>query len=216
MYQIKLSWLLFTKLTITTLKSLFCLVCGIVNAQFYFACICYRKNAPRILKINEGIRIAPNQPFQAALSAESRVGYPGNTADRQPQWVLTYCYLSQSTANQNEKLIYCHDWDSNLRPSARKRTSLTTLPSHPHNIRCACAFFFVHCPLTHSRLHSQAVHSHPLEAPHRHLEEARSQEVEAHSRGLHSRAAHSPFQVEGPICHTCTLRVEHHIQVDGS
>jgi hypothetical protein len=30
-----------------------------------------------------GICIAPTQPFRAALGAESRVCYPGNTADRQ-------------------------------------------------------------------------------------------------------------------------------------
>jgi hypothetical protein len=53
------------------------------------------------------------------LGAESRVYYLGNIADRQPQWALTYCYLSQSTANQNEKLIHCPRWDSNLRPLAR-------------------------------------------------------------------------------------------------
>jgi hypothetical protein len=29
----------------------------------------------------------------------------GNTADRQPQWTLTYCYLSQSAASQNEKWL---------------------------------------------------------------------------------------------------------------
>jgi hypothetical protein len=36
-------------------------------------------------KINLGICIASTQPFWAALSAESRVCYPGNTADRQTQ-----------------------------------------------------------------------------------------------------------------------------------
>jgi hypothetical protein len=46
-----------------------------------------------------GICIAPTQPFQAALGAESRVCYPGNTADRQTQWALTYYHLSESTAN---------------------------------------------------------------------------------------------------------------------
>jgi hypothetical protein len=34
-------------------------------------------------KINLGICIAPIQPFRAALAAESRVCYPGNTADKQ-------------------------------------------------------------------------------------------------------------------------------------
>jgi hypothetical protein len=34
-------------------------------------------------KINLWIYIAPTQPFWAALGAESRVCYPGNTADRQ-------------------------------------------------------------------------------------------------------------------------------------
>jgi hypothetical protein len=62
-----------------------------------------------------GICIAPTKPFRAALGTESRVSYPGNTADRQTMsaHVLGY-HLSQSTANQNEKLIYCHRWDSNL------------------------------------------------------------------------------------------------------
>jgi hypothetical protein len=61
---------------------------------------------PISAKINDkkiGICIAPTQPFQAALGAESRVGNLGNTADRQTQWALTYCHLSQSTANQNGK-----------------------------------------------------------------------------------------------------------------
>jgi hypothetical protein len=58
--------------------------------------------------------IAPTQPYQAALSAESRVCYLGNTVDRQPHWALTYCYLSQSTANENEKSTHCHHWGLNL------------------------------------------------------------------------------------------------------
>jgi hypothetical protein len=37
------------------------------------------------IKINLGICIAPTQPFRAALDAESRVCYPGNTANRQTQ-----------------------------------------------------------------------------------------------------------------------------------
>jgi hypothetical protein len=64
-----------------------------------------------ISKINLGICIAPTQPFRAALGAESRVCYP---ADRQTQSALTYYHLSQSTANQNGKLIHFHRWDSNL------------------------------------------------------------------------------------------------------
>jgi hypothetical protein len=68
-------------------------------------------------KIHLGICIALTQPFWAALGAESRVCYPGNTADRQTQWALTYYHLSQSTANQNGQLINCHRWDSNLWPS---------------------------------------------------------------------------------------------------
>jgi hypothetical protein len=36
-------------------------------------------------KINVGICIAPTEPFRAALGAESRVCYPGNTTDRQTQ-----------------------------------------------------------------------------------------------------------------------------------
>jgi hypothetical protein len=38
-----------------------------------------------IKKLKLGICIAPTQPFRAALDAESRVCYPGNTADRQTQ-----------------------------------------------------------------------------------------------------------------------------------
>jgi hypothetical protein len=34
---------------------------------------------------NLGICIAPTQPYRAALGAESRVCYPGKTADRQTQ-----------------------------------------------------------------------------------------------------------------------------------
>jgi hypothetical protein len=61
-----------------------------------------------------GICIAPTQPFQAALGAESRECYPGTTTDRQTQLALTYYHFSQSTANQNGKLIHRHRWDSNL------------------------------------------------------------------------------------------------------
>jgi hypothetical protein len=64
----------------------------------------------KINKINVGIGLA----FRAALGAESRVCYPGNKTDRQAQRALTYYHLSQSTANQNGKLIHCHRWDSNL------------------------------------------------------------------------------------------------------
>jgi hypothetical protein len=49
------------------------------------------------------IYIAPTQPYWAALGTESRVCDPGDTADCQPQWALTYCYLLQSAASQNEK-----------------------------------------------------------------------------------------------------------------
>jgi hypothetical protein len=73
--------------------------------------------------------IAPTQPFRAALGAKSRVCYLGNTADRQTQWALTYCYRLQSTANRNGKLIHCHRWDLNLWSSGCLRTSLTTQPS---------------------------------------------------------------------------------------
>jgi hypothetical protein len=64
-------------------------------------------------KINLGICIALTQPFRAALGAESRVCYLGNmnTADRQTPWALTYYHLSQSTANQNGKLVHCHRWE---------------------------------------------------------------------------------------------------------
>jgi hypothetical protein len=70
-----------------------------------------------------------------------RVYYPGNSTDRQPQWAVTYCYLSQSTANQNKKIIIivfikrtyplnkCHHWNWNPRPTAHKHTSLTAQPS---------------------------------------------------------------------------------------
>jgi hypothetical protein len=67
--------------------------------------------------IKLGIYIAPIQPYWADLGAESRVCYPGNTAYSQPQWALKHCYLSQSTASQNEKSTHCHRWGSNLRPS---------------------------------------------------------------------------------------------------
>jgi hypothetical protein len=48
-------------------------------------------------KKNWGICITPTQPLWVGLGAESRVCYPGNTADRQPQWALMYCHLLQST-----------------------------------------------------------------------------------------------------------------------
>jgi hypothetical protein len=72
----------------------------------------------------------PAQPG-VSLVVERRVCYPDNMADRQPQRALTYCYLSQSAANQNKMSTRCHRWDSNQRPSARRRTSLTARPS-PH------------------------------------------------------------------------------------
>jgi hypothetical protein len=53
------------------------------------------------------------QALQAALGTESRVCYLDDTTDKQPQWALTYCHISQSTANQNERVfIVC--WDLNL------------------------------------------------------------------------------------------------------
>jgi hypothetical protein len=62
----------------------------------------------------------PTQPYWAALGAEERrvyyPGNPGNTADKQPHLALTYCYLTQSTANQNKKSTFCHCWGWNLRP----------------------------------------------------------------------------------------------------
>jgi hypothetical protein len=50
-------------------------------------------------KQKKGIRIASTQAYWEALGAESRVCYPGNTADSQAQWALTYCYHSQSAAS---------------------------------------------------------------------------------------------------------------------
>jgi hypothetical protein len=64
----------------------------------------------------------------SALHTKSSVCYSGNTADSQLQWALTYCYLSQSTANQNKKSIQCHGRGSNLRPLACKRIALTAGP----------------------------------------------------------------------------------------
>jgi hypothetical protein len=82
----------------------------------------------RRFKVNFGIYVASTRPFQAALGAESRVCNAGNTADSQPQWALTYRYISQSTANQNEKLIHRHRWGLNPRPSARKCSALSPNP----------------------------------------------------------------------------------------
>jgi hypothetical protein len=76
-----------------------------------------------------GICIAPTQPYWAALGTESRVCYPGNIAVSQPQWALTYCYLSQSTANQNKKSTHWLCWGWILPPLAHQRTDLTTRPS---------------------------------------------------------------------------------------
>jgi hypothetical protein len=66
------------------------------------------------------------------IGAERRVCYSGNIAlpaDSQPKRALTYCYLSQPTANQNEESAHCRCWGSILRPSARQRTALTTRPT---------------------------------------------------------------------------------------
>jgi hypothetical protein len=88
-------------------------------------------------KIDLVICIAPTQPFRVVLGAESRVCYPGYTADGQLQWALTYCYLSQSTANQNDKFIQCHRWVSNPRPShfsdrsAKSHPTVEKLPIGP-------------------------------------------------------------------------------------
>jgi hypothetical protein len=75
--------------------------------------------------------IAPTQPYRAALGSESKVCC---TADRQSQWALTYCNLSQSTATQNETSTHCHRWGLNLLLSARNFTSLTNRPSPTPNI----------------------------------------------------------------------------------
>jgi hypothetical protein len=74
------------------------------------------------VSLNLGICIASTQPFQAAPGAKSRVCYPthpGNTTD------MTGKHHGRSgTAtsrnqqqNENEKLIHCHRWGLNLRPS---------------------------------------------------------------------------------------------------
>jgi hypothetical protein len=106
--------------------------------KLYFHCVCsficlQRKvhfycpvNTYLHTYIQLGICVAPIQPFRAALGTESRVCYPGNTADRLTQWALTYYHLSQSTANQNGKLFHCHRWYSNSWSSGCWRTSLTT------------------------------------------------------------------------------------------
>jgi hypothetical protein len=74
---------------------------------------------------------------------ESRLCYPGNMADRQTQWVLTYYmyHLLQSTANQNRKLIHCHCWDSNLWSSGCYHTALSTRPS-PTSLTILSRYFF--------------------------------------------------------------------------
>jgi hypothetical protein len=81
-----------------------------------------------IILYQKSNQITPTQPLRATLGAESRVYYPVNTGDRQTQWALTYCHLSQSTANQNGKLIHCHHWDLNSWSSGCWRTFLTTRP----------------------------------------------------------------------------------------
>jgi hypothetical protein len=65
---------------------------------------------------------------RAALGAKRRVCYPCSTADSHPQWALTACFLSQSTASQKEKSMHCHCYGSILRPSAPQRTALNTRP----------------------------------------------------------------------------------------
>jgi hypothetical protein len=67
----------------------------------------------------------PTQLYWVALDTERRVCYPANTTDRQHQHALTYCYLSQSTASQNEKLTHCHRFGTLAHLSDR------TAKSHP-------------------------------------------------------------------------------------
>jgi hypothetical protein len=64
------------------------------------------------------------------LGIDRRASCMSNTVDSYPQWALTYCYLSQSTASQNEKSTRCHQcWGLILPPPASQRTALTTQPS---------------------------------------------------------------------------------------
>jgi hypothetical protein len=73
--------------------------------------------------------ISPTQLFRVAFIRRwEQRALPRTTADEQPQWALMYCYLLQSTANKNEKLITCNHWGSNLWPWARKHTGLTAWP----------------------------------------------------------------------------------------
>jgi hypothetical protein len=52
------------------------------------------------------ICIAPTQPFLAALGAESRLCYPGNTADRQTQrGALTYYHRSLAVNSKSERNV---------------------------------------------------------------------------------------------------------------
>jgi hypothetical protein len=47
-------------------------------------CVCQSMLALILFYIKKDICIAPTQPYWAALGAESRVCYPGNTADSPP------------------------------------------------------------------------------------------------------------------------------------
>jgi hypothetical protein len=82
-----------------------------------------------------GICIAPTQRYWAALRPERRMCHLGNTADRQPQWALTHCYLLQSTASQNEKLTRCHHWNLKANFSMLAHLPDRSAKSHPQYIQ---------------------------------------------------------------------------------
>jgi hypothetical protein len=62
--------------------------------------------------------MVPTQPYWASLGAESRVCYPGNTADRKPQQVRYHTVTFCSQQHQDEKPTHCHCWGLNLQPLA--------------------------------------------------------------------------------------------------
>jgi hypothetical protein len=96
------------------------------------------------------ICIAPTQPFRVALGAESRVCYLGNTAGRQPQWALAYCYLSQSSPKENERLIHCHSVFKPATFGMLAHLSDRLAKSHPLVLSVTCTSFCCWCRIPRS------------------------------------------------------------------
>jgi hypothetical protein len=104
-----------------------------------------------------GICIAPTQPFRAALAAESRVCYLGNTEDRKLN------ERSRTTTSRSQQQIGTESWDAGIWTRVifgmLAHLSNHSAKSHPLNVsrRLTCwrdffSFFFFSSPFLHSNV----------------------------------------------------------------